>query len=63
MILIAFGPATMDRFRNVVDGGVPPAAAVSPKNLTKIYYEVNKSNGVKSRVTLDKTTSLQVKTI
>ena len=31
------------------------------KNVTKIYCEVNKSNGVKSRVTLDKTTSLQVK--
>ena len=53
----------MNRFRNVVDGGVPPAAAVSPKKFTTIYYEVNKRNGVKSRVTLDKTTSLQVKSI
>ena len=57
MILIAFGLVTM----NVVDGGAPPAAAVSQKNVTKIYCEVNKSNRVKSRVTLDKTTSLQVK--
>ena len=31
------------------------------KKVTKIYCEVNKSNRVKSRVTLDKTTSLQVK--
>ena len=37
------------------------AAAVSQKNVTKIYCEGNKSNGVKSRITLDKTTSLQVK--
>ena len=51
MILIAFGLATMNSFLNAVDGGAPP----------KIYCEVNKSNGVKSRVTLDKTTSLQVK--
>ena len=39
----------------------PPAAAVSQKNLTKIYCKVNKNNEVKSRVTLNKTTSLQVK--
>ena len=32
-----------------------------PKNVTKIYCEVNKSNGVNSRVTLDKITLLQVK--
>ena len=32
-------------------------------NVTKIYCEVNKSNGVKSRVTLDQTTSLQLKSI
>ena len=51
MILIAFGLATMN-------SGAPPA---SQKNVTKIYCEVNKSNGVKSRVTLDKTTSFQVK--
>ena len=31
------------------------------KNVTKIYCEVNKSNEVKSHVTLDKTTLLQVK--
>ena len=62
MILIAFGLATMNSFLNVVDGGAPPpAAAVSLKNVTKIYCEVNKSNRVKSRVTLDKTTLLQVK--
>ena len=63
MILIAFGMATMNSFLNVVDGRAPPAAAVSQKNLTKIYCEVNKSNGVKSRVTLDKTTLLQLKRI
>ena len=64
MILIAFGLATMNSFLNVVDGRAPPAAlpaAVSPKKVTKIYCEVK--NGVKSRVTLDKTTSLQVKII
>ena len=61
MILIAFGLATMNSFLNVVDGGAPPAAPVSPKNVTKIYCDVNKSNGVKSCVTLDKTTLLQVK--
>ena len=33
------------------------------KNVMKIYCEVNKSNGVKSQVTLDKTTSFQVKSI
>ena len=31
------------------------------KNVTKIYCKVNKSNKVKSRVTLDKTSSFQVK--
>ena len=52
----------MNSFLNVVDGGVPPPAAAVPQiNVTKIYCEVNKSNRVKSRVTLDKTTSLQVK--
>ena len=51
----------MKFFLNVVDGGAPPAAVVSQKNVTKIYCDVNKSNGVKSRITLDKTTSLQVK--
>ena len=56
----SFGRATTIFFLNVADGGAPPAAAVFAKNLTKIYCEVNKSNGVKSRVTLDKTTSLQV---
>ena len=34
---------------------------VAQKNVTKIYCEVNESNGVKSHVTLDKTTSLQIK--
>ena len=45
----------------VVDSGARLAAAVSPKNVTKIYCEVNKSNKVKSHVTLDKATSLQIK--
>ena len=31
------------------------------KNVTKIYCEVNKSNKVKSHITLDTTTLLQVK--
>ena len=43
----------MNSFLNIV-------AAVSQKNVPKIYCEINKTNGVKSRVTLDKTTSLQV---
>ena len=38
-----------------------PGGSGYAKNVTKIYCEVNKSNGVKSRATLDKTTSLQVK--
>ena len=59
----SFWPGDMNSFLNVVDGGAPPAAAVSQKNITKIYCEVNKCNRVKSRVTLDKTTSLQVKSI
>ena len=52
----------MNSFLNVVDSGAPPTAAVSQKIVTKIYCEVNKSNGVKRCVTLD-TTSLQVKSI
>ena len=51
MILIAFGLAIMNSFLNVIDGG----------HVMKIYCEVNKSNEVKSPVTLDKTTLLQVK--
>ena len=61
MILIAFDLVII--FLNVIDGGAPLAAAVSQKNVTKIYCEINKSNGVKSHVTLEKTTSLQVKSI
>ena len=63
MILIAFGlttigtvyemSSTMERHRR--------QQRTVTKNVTKIYCEVNKSNKVKSRVTLDKTTSLQVK--
>ena len=33
MIIIAFGVATMNSFWNVVDGGAPPASAVSPKKI------------------------------
>ena len=54
----SFWPGDYEQFLKC---GAPPAAAVSQRNVTKMYCEVNKSNGVKSRVTLDKTTSLQVK--
>ena len=55
IILIAFGLATMHSLWHVIDGGAPPpAAAVSLKNVTKIYCEVNKNNEVESRVTQKK---------
>ena len=41
--------------------GAQPAALVSQKSVMKIYCKVNKSNKVKSCITLDKTTSLHVK--
>ena len=56
----------MNSFWNVVDGGVPRQQwFIYLLNFfyKYIYCKVIKSNGVKSRVTLDKTTSLQVKSI
>ena len=59
----SFWPGGYEQFLKCRLRGAPPAAAVSPKKLTKIYCEVNKSSGVKSRVILDKTSLLQVKSI
>ena len=65
--LIAFGRATgpsrrLGRFFfNVIDGWSATSSSGFAIKVTKKYCKVNKSNKGKSHVTLDKSTSLQVK--